>query len=101
MVDDLAKTMALGALLAKLGSYELLDHGQQGELHHDVVLRARGRVLVVATNCNEFTGELPPIRERAVTEHWFDPCALLTDDARSVLLPEPRARMRGGGWCAR
>jgi hypothetical protein len=128
MVEELAKTMALGALLEKLGSYELVDHWPQGEFHHDVVVRAGGRVLVVATNCNggvkevlafdevpdrwalwhhrcpanpEFTGELPPIRARAVTEHWFDPCALLADDARSELAPEHRRRMRGGGWCSR
>ena len=131
MVDNLAKTMVLGALLERLGAeggYELVDHWQQGEFHHDVVVRAAGRVLVVATNCNggikevlafddvpdrwalwhhrcpqnpEFAGDLPPIRERAVTDHWFDPCALLADDARSELLPEHRDRMRGGGWCAR
>ncbi len=128
MVDDLAEAMVLGALLERLGDYELVDHWQQGEFHHDVVLRARGRVLVVATNCNggikevlafdavpdrwalwhhrcpnnpEFSGELAPIRARAITDHWFDPCALLAADARSELLPEHRARMRGGGWCAR
>ena len=133
MVEELAKTMVLGALLEKLtrdhGGYELLDHWQQGEFHHDVVLRLRdGAVLVVATNCNggvkevlrfdavpdrwalwhhrcpknpEFEGQLLPIRESAVTDHWFDPCALLTDDARSEMLAGHRRRMRGGGWCAR
>ena len=128
MVEDLAKTMVLGALLEKLGDYELVAHWPQGEFHHDVVVRTGARVLVVSTNCNggvkevlafdempdrwalwhhrcptnaEFSGDLPPIRARAVTEHWFDPCALLADDARSELLPEHRARVRGGGWCAR
>jgi hypothetical protein len=84
-----------------------------------------GTVLVVATNCNggvkevlcfseipsrgalwhhrcptvdAFEGELPPILARAVTEHWFDPCELLTADARSELLPEHRQRQEGGGW---
>lgn len=84
-----------------------------------------GRVLVVATNCNggvkevlcfseipdrfalwhrrcptvpEFFGELPPILERATTEHWFDPCELLSPDARSELRPEFRKRQIGGGW---
>jgi hypothetical protein len=84
-----------------------------------------GRVLVVATNCNggvkevlsfadtpdrralwhhrcpdvaEFTGDLGPILARAVTEHWFDPCALLAADARSELRPEHRRRQEGGGW---
>lgn len=83
------------------------------------------RVLVVATNCNggvkevlafgemperyalwrwrcphvaDFAGELPPILARAVTSHWFDPCALLTEDARSELRPEHRVRQKGGGW---
>jgi hypothetical protein len=85
-----------------------------------------GRVLVVATNCNggvkevlafadvpdrhalwhhrcpeipEFLGvDLAPILGRAVTEHWFDPCELLTVDARSELRPEFRRRQEGGGW---
>lgn len=84
-----------------------------------------GRILVVATNCNggvkevlcfaelpdrsalwhhrcpdipEFTGALPPILERATTDHWFDPCELLVPDARSELRPEYRRRQAGGGW---
>jgi len=78
-----------------------------------------GRVLVVATNCNggvkevsvfaetpqrealwrercpaseEFGGELPPLLARARTHHWFDPCELLGEGARSEL------RQKGGGW---
>jgi hypothetical protein len=84
-----------------------------------------GRVLVVATNCNggikevicfadvpdrralwhhrcpkvrEWSGELGRILDRAVTEHWFDPCELLTANARSELRPEHRRRQEGGGW---
>jgi hypothetical protein len=84
-----------------------------------------GPVLVVSTNCNggvkevlcfgaepdrwalwhhrcpdnaEFSGALLPILARARTAHWFDPCELLTDDARSELRPEARCRARGGGW---
>lgn len=84
-----------------------------------------GPTIVVATNCNggvkevlsfatapdrealwhwrcpsdaAFTGELPPILGRAVTEHWFDPCELLKDDARSELKEEFRERQDGGGW---
>jgi hypothetical protein len=41
------------------GSYGLVDHWQQGEFHHDTVLRIPGAaeglpgpILVVATNCN-------------------------------------------------
>ena len=84
-----------------------------------------GPVLVVATNCNggikevlsfghvperwalwhdrcpdnpEFGGHLPPLLGHARTMHWFDPCELLTEDARSELRPEHRRRQRGGGW---
>ncbi|WP_437668555.1 hypothetical protein [Sorangium sp. So ce131] len=61
-VQQLAGELMLGSLLERLasqhGGYDLLDHWQQGEFHHDVVLRVRepgelpGDVLVVATNCN-------------------------------------------------
>lgn len=84
-----------------------------------------GAVLVVSTNCNggikevfcfaerpersalwharcpdnpEFSGELPPVLGYAKTHHWFDPCELLTVDARSQLKPEFRQRQAGGGW---
>jgi hypothetical protein len=84
-----------------------------------------GRVLVVATNCNggikevlafdeaparsalwhhrcptlpDFNGSLAPIRARAQTTHWFDPCELLGVDARSELRPDQRRRQDGGGW---
>jgi hypothetical protein len=84
-----------------------------------------GPVLVVATNCNggikevlclpavpdrlalwhhrcpqvrEFEGDLGPVLARATTEHWFDPCELLSIDARSELRPEYRRRQPGGGW---
>jgi hypothetical protein len=84
-----------------------------------------GAFLVVATNCNggvkevlsfgsrpdrsavwhwrcpevsEFSGEIPPILGRAVTQHWFDPCDLLVADARSELREEFRERQSGGGW---
>jgi hypothetical protein len=84
-----------------------------------------GRILVVATNCNggikevvsfaeiperaalwhhrcpslpEFDGVLTPILARATTDHWFDPCELLSTDARSELRAEHRRRQSGGGW---
>jgi len=86
------------------------------------------RVLVVATNCNGGVKEilafdeppspdalwhhrcpdnpdfvpsvpLPPIRAHATTIHFFDPCELLRDDARSELRDEHRVRQKGGGWC--
>jgi hypothetical protein len=53
----------LGALLDRVrsrwGAYDLVDHWQQGEFHHDTVLRVPsskgelpGAILVVSTNCN-------------------------------------------------
>lgn len=86
-----------------------------------------GRVIVVATNCNGGVKEVlafaePPARAalwamrcpgnpdfptepalplaRSTTLHWFDPCELLTKDARSELRPEHRVRQEGGGWVA-
>lgn len=62
-VVDLAGVLVLGALLARVrqrwGHYEIVDHWQQGEFHHDTVLRLPhsgpelpGPILVVSTNCN-------------------------------------------------
>jgi hypothetical protein len=62
-VTDLAASLMLGALLERVrerwGNYELVDHWQQGEFHHDTVVRVLGpkrelpgSILVVATNCN-------------------------------------------------
>ncbi len=134
-LSELAEALSLGALLeilrTRFGGFELLSHHQQGEFHHDLVLRVKevgalpGSVLVVSTNCNggikevlafdevptpealwkdrcptsdEFRGDLPPLRGRARTVHWFDPCELLSPDARSELRPEHRRRAHGGGW---
>jgi len=93
---------------------------------HSATPRLPGEYLVISTNCNggvkevlcfgqavdpdalwhsrcpssvEFSGDLPPILAAAQTEHWFDPCELLTADARSELCAEFRARQAGGGWC--
>lgn len=133
-VEALARTLGLGALLQHLrekhGGYDLIDQWQQGEFHHDVVLRSAGAVLVVATNCNGGVKEviafddvpdrwalwahrcpgneelsrraaaktLPSLRARATTFHWFDPCSLLSESARSELKPSCRRRAPGGGW---
>lgn len=62
-VQHLANQLTLGGVLDELrrlsGHYELLDHWQQGEFHHDTVLRVDpqrasvpGPILIVATNCN-------------------------------------------------
>ena len=135
-IESLARNLGLGSLLADLkdrfGGYEILDHWQRGEFHHDLLLRVEskgklpGPVLVVATNCNggvkeiicldappreealwhdrcptsaEFSGELPAVLGRARTVHWFDPCALLTDDARSEYLPDQTSDLTSGMIC--
>lgn len=135
-VDVLARHLVLGSLLddvrRRWGDYEIVDHWQQGEFHHDVVVRVPsavaelgGEVLVVATNCNggvkevlcfsripertalwharcpdnpDFAGTLTGLVTSAKTEHWFDPCELLSPDARSELKEEFRERQCGGGW---
>jgi hypothetical protein len=139
LLHQLSRTLVLGSLLESVrqlfGGYELLGHWQQGEFHHDVVLRIPGassrlgaEVLVVATNCNggvkevlafaaaptrealwhyrcptnpEFCGLLPDLLGHATTEHWFDPCELLTATARSEYREEFRERQCGGGWVQR
>ena len=62
VLQELSRQLGLGALLSELrtraGGYDLVDHWQQGEFHHDVVVRVPesaelpGRILVVAINCN-------------------------------------------------
>jgi hypothetical protein len=132
LVEDLADTLELGALLellrARSGGYEILHHWQQGEFHHDLVLKARAPeplFLVVSTNCNggvkevlcfgevpqrsalwhyrcpessEFSGTLPKVMGCARTQHWFEPSELLDADARSEYRAEFRERQSGGGW---
>ena len=82
-VEAIARNLGLGALLADLnarfGGYELLDHWQRGEFHHDLLLRVEpkgelpGPVLVVATNCNGGVKEVlclgAPPDERALWHH--------------------------------
>lgn len=87
ILADLSRTLVLGALLDEVrrrwGVYELVDHWQQGEFHHDLVLRVPaaqadlgGPVLIVATNCNGGVkevlsfGELPA---RLALRHWRCP----------------------------
>lgn len=128
---ELARHLLLGELLdavrASLGGFEVVDHWQQGEFHHDLVLRVADcpPIVVVATNCNggvkevlcfdsvpnrnalwhdrcpdnpEFSGALAGKLDVARTIHWFDPCNLLRSDAYSEYKPEFRERQAGGGW---
>jgi len=82
MFQELVQQLSLGSLLRELdislGGYEIVDHWQQGEFHHDLVLRvpsARslpGPILVVATNCNGGVKELlclPSVPERGALWH--------------------------------
>jgi len=139
ILEELSRALMLGPLLEDLrrrwGGYELVDHWQQGEFHHDVVVRVPraqaelgGDILIVATNCNggvkevlsfshvpdrlalwhwrcpenpDFSGKLPAPLGAATTEHWFNPCELLTADARSEYRAEHRQRQCGGGWLPR
>lgn len=69
MFEELAENLGLGSLLNAVsdscGPFQILDHWQQGEFHHDLVLELRaqqvplpGRFLVIATNCNGGVKEL-------------------------------------------
>ena len=73
LLAPLAAALSLGSLLELLrseyGGYELLDHWQQGEFHHDVLVRAGDQerlpgVLVIATNCNGGGKEVLAFEER-------------------------------------
>ena len=82
-VDSLSGFLLLGTLLEEIrhrwGAYELVDHWQQGEFHHDLVLRVPGaandvggEIIVVATNCNGGVKELlcfPTVPDRQALWH--------------------------------
>ncbi len=78
-VESLARNLVLGALLEQLrssyGPYKLLAHWQQGEFHHDLVLRLAeppgdlpGGVLVVSSNCNGGVKEVLALED--VPDRW-------------------------------
>jgi hypothetical protein len=107
LVQRLADTLVLGSLLEELrssvGPYELLDHWQQGEFHHDVLLRVPandalpGPVLVVATNCNGGVKEVlsfADLPQRSALWHFRCPEAA----EFSGFLPELRARATTPHW---
>lgn len=100
-VDQLAATMGLDRLLARVGDYHLVDHWAQGEFHHDVVLRIEDHVVVVATNCNGGVKEV--LLFDAVPDRWALWAERCPDNpefrsrARSSL-PTPRARARTAHW---
>jgi hypothetical protein len=128
LADAMVLGAALDVLRERFGSYELVAHWKQGEFHHDVVVSVPGdgaNIFIIATNCNggvkevlafaaipdryalwhfrcpyvaDFSGDLEAILARATTHHWFDPCELLGERARSELREEFRERQDGGGW---
>lgn len=125
-IKELADTRSLGGALSKIGKYSVLAHWQQGEFHHDLLIKTMNdEIIVIATNCNggikeifqfenipersalwhwrvpnspEFSGELPKIIGWATTEHYFNSEELLQEDARSELKAEYKKRQDGGGW---
>lgn len=103
----LAAALELGGLLElvrrRYGGYELLSHWQQGEFHHDVVLRVAqrgnlpGDVLVVSTNCNGGVKEVscfgaPPERDAL----WHARCPEVPEF--SGALPPVLAHARTTHW---
>ncbi|MFO0612782.1 MAG: hypothetical protein U0414_09355 [Polyangiaceae bacterium] len=128
LLDEVRASFGRYELLAHWQQGEF-HHDVLIELPREDPAPERGpRFMIVATNCNggvkevlcfderpdadalwkhrcpsnpEFSGTLPPILARAVTPHWFDPCELLLDTARSELREEFRERQKGGGWVAK
>ena len=98
LVEDLAATLVLGALLEQLnarhGGYELLAHHTQGEFHHDVILRVLGAsrrqllLLQISTNCNGGIKEVLVFEEVPSTEAlWHHRCPTETEFADLPLPP--------------
>jgi hypothetical protein len=85
-VQSLTSHLGLGAFLARVdrvcGHHRLLEHAQQGEFHHDLVLELPeppttipGRVLVVATNCNGGVKEVLCFADRpSIQALWHHRC---------------------------
>jgi hypothetical protein len=122
-VPELARNLALGSLLTDLkrsfGGYELLEHWQRGEFHHDLLIRVEsagrlpGPFLVVATNCNGGVKEVlcfasPPTedalwhRRCPAAQEFSGELPQVLDEARTVhwfdscalLAPDARSEYR-------
>jgi len=107
IVVDLAGAMTLGSLLDRArerwGGYQLLDHWQQGEFHHDVVIELEptdalpGGVVIVATNCNGGVKEVLWFEKRPDQNAlWHDRCPY--NPEFSGALPEIMALARTSHW---
>lgn len=110
-LEHLAHDLTLADVLSRLSQnhdgYELLAHWQQGEFHHDVVLRLGapgalpGAIFVVSTNCNGGVKEIlvlaePPTRDalwhyRCPENNEFesDSMPLVLDSLRTVHYFDP------------
>ncbi|HET8935684.1 MAG TPA: hypothetical protein VFN67_19685 [Polyangiales bacterium] len=100
-VQHLANQLTLGALLDELrrlaGRYELLRHWQQGELHHDTVVRVDhlkadvpGPILVIAINCNGGVKEVfcvAEVPERAAL--WHQRCPTNSEFSGELPMVQP------------
>jgi len=107
-VQELADQLTLGAVLDELrriaSHYELVDHWQQGEFHHDTVLRVDaeragvpGPILIVATNCNGGVKEVLCLREVPDRDAlWHRRCPDNPEFAGD--LAEPLASSRTQHW---
>jgi hypothetical protein len=87
VIQTLADTLVLGSVLEQIhqrfGPYQLVDHWQQGEFHHDVIVRISGPapilpgpILVVSTNCNGGVKEIlcfHDVPDRGALWHWRCP----------------------------
>jgi hypothetical protein len=107
--DVVGEHLGLGSLLdalrARCGGYALLDHWQQGEFHHDVVVRVPARgplpgdVLVVATNCNGGVKEVLCFADvPARWALWHRRCPTVADFADGAPLPPVLAELRTAHW---
>jgi len=107
-VQQLADTRVLGALLESVqrewGGYDLLQHHQQGEFHHDVFVRVPnakprlpGEYLVISTNCNGGVKEVLCFEEPAQPAAlWHFRCP--ENDAFAGTLPRILALARTEHW---
>ena len=107
-MTELASSLVLGALLERVrgrwGRYELIDHWQQGEFHHDTVVRIPdagndlpGAILVVATNCNGGVKEVLCFSDvPARLALWHARCPGSSEFSGS--LPAPLATARTPHW---
>lgn len=107
-IQGLSGFLSLSELLDELrrrwGAYELVDHWQQGEFHHDIVVRVAGArealggdVLIIATNCNGGVKEVlcferPPERSAL----WHSRCP--QNPEFSGVAPAPLGAIRTEHW---